>query len=289
MHGGFACKEPCVKIYIKNYPNWQEVTTIYTLGIDIGSATSKCVVLSDGEEIMGQAVIPVGTGTSGPARAVEAVLQSAGLALHEIAATAATGYGRNSHKEADFTYTELSCHARGAYWLFPMVRTVLDIGGQDAKALSVLPGGKLGGFVMNDKCAAGTGRFLEVMARIMEKDLAEMGTLGLTSENPATISSTCTVFAESEVISQLSSGASAEDLAAGINRSVAFRGASLLKRLGIKEPLFMSGGVAKSPGVVRALEAELGLAVHTHPLSQLAGALGAAAFAYEQTIRKERP
>jgi predicted CoA-substrate-specific enzyme activase len=258
------------------------------LGIDIGSATSKCVVLRDGEEIMGEAVIPAGTGTSGPARAVEAALQAAELALCEIGATAATGYGRNTQKDADFVFTELSCHARGAYRLFPEVRTVLDIGGQDAKALAVLPGGRLGGFVMNDKCAAGTGRFLEVMARIMEKDLSELGTLGLSSEKPARISSTCTVFAESEVISQLSGGVSAEDLAAGINRSVAFRGAALLKRLGIKEPLFMTGGVSKSPGVVRALEAELGLAVHAHPHSQLAGALGAACLAYEQTGKEKQ-
>ena len=214
---------------------------------------------------------------------MESVLQSAGLTREEIGRTAATGYGRNTVKEADDAFSELTCHARGAYWLYPDVRTVLDIGGQDAKALSVLPGGKLGGFVMNDKCAAGTGRFLEVMARIMEKELSELGELGLHSSQRVDISSTCTVFAESEVISQLSKGVSPEDLAAGINRSVAFRGAGLLRRLGITPPVFMTGGVARNTGVLRALEAELGLAVLTHKLSQLAGAIGAACLAFDQT------
>jgi predicted CoA-substrate-specific enzyme activase len=263
------------------------VISVYTLGLDIGSATSKCVVLCDGSSVAGEAVISVGTGTSGPDRALEAALKSAGLAANEIASSAVTGYGRNSWKGADFVYTELSCHARGANMLYPEVRTVLDIGGQDAKALGVLPGGRLGAFVMNDKCAAGTGRFLEVMARILEMDLSELGAVGLTSVKPAEISSTCTVFAESEVISQLSKGISVIDLAAGINRSVAVRGASLVKRLGVAEPVFMTGGVARNPGVVRALEEILGLKIQTHRLSQLAGALGAACIAHEQMRRKE--
>lgn len=259
-----------------------EATLIYSLGIDIGSSTSKCVILGDGSEIVSYALIPAGAGTSGPARAVEEVFAAAGLNRDDIKRTAATGYGRNSVREADAAFTELSCHAHGAAFLFPEVRTVLDIGGQDAKALTVLPGGKLGGFVMNDKCAAGTGRFLEVMARIMETELGALGQLGLSSTKPVEISSTCTVFAESEVISQLSIGVSLRDLAAGINRSVAFRGAGLLRRLGVTPPVFMTGGVAKNPGVVRALEEELGMEVKTHPLSQLAGALGAARLAYEQ-------
>jgi predicted CoA-substrate-specific enzyme activase len=179
-------------------------------------------------------------------------------------------------------FSELSCHARGAAWLYPGVRTVLDIGGQDAKALSVLPGGKLGGFVMNDKCAAGTGRFLEVMARILDTDMSVLGELDLLSQKRVDISSTCTVFAESEVISQLSKGVETADLTAGINRAVAFRGAGLLKRLGITEPLFMTGGVARHPGVVRALQAELHMTVNTDERAQLAGAIGAALLAYDK-------
>lgn len=254
---------------------------IHILGIDIGSATSKCVVLHD-MEIIGSAVIPVGAGTSGPGRSIEAALQSSGLTVSDIKATAATGYGRNSVSNANFVFSELSCHARGAFWMFPEVWTVLDIGGQDAKALSILPGGKLGGFVMNDKCAAGTGRFLEVMARILEMELSALGEIDQLSTERVDISSTCTVFAESEVISQLSQGVNIADLTAGINRAVAFRGAGLLKRLSIIEPLFMTGGVARNHGVIRALEAELGMAIHTDTRSQLAGAVGAALLAYEK-------
>lgn len=239
--------------------------------------------MRDDQEMTGWAVIPVGTGTSGPARAIEAALQSAGLTLSDIGASAATGYGRNSVGEAELVFSELSCHAKGANWLYPGVKTVLDIGGQDAKALTVHPGGKLGGFVMNDKCAAGTGRFLEVMARILDMDIAALGELDLQSKKRVDISSTCTVFAESEVISQLSKGVDIADLAAGINRAVAFRGAGLLKRLGISDPLFMTGGVARHPGVVRALTAELGRPVYTDERAQLAGAIGAALLAYEKT------
>lgn len=256
---------------------------MYILGVDIGSSTSKSIVMYDNTDIIGSAVIPVGTGTTGPARAIETALNAAGLTLADINSSAATGYGRNAVNEADIVFSELSCHARGANWLFPSVRTVLDIGGQDAKALSVLPGGKLGGFVMNDKCAAGTGRFLEVMARILDMEIAVLGELDRQSKKRVDISSTCTVFAESEVISQLSKGVDIADLAAGINRAVAFRGAGLLKRLGITEPLFMTGGVACHPGVVRALQAELHITVHTDPRAQLAGAIGAALLAYEKT------
>jgi predicted CoA-substrate-specific enzyme activase len=232
--------------------------------------------------MIGSAVVSVGAGTSGPKRALEAALNAAKLTPDDIQATAATGYGRNSVEGADFVFSELSCHAKGAFWLYPEVRTVLDIGGQDAKALSILDGGRLGGFVMNDKCAAGTGRFLEVMARILETELTKLGELDAMSAKRVDISSTCTVFAESEVISQLSQGANINDLAAGIHRAVAFRGAGLLKRLGIHEPVFMTGGVAQNSGVVRALEAELGMTIHTDPRAQLAGAIGAALMACEK-------
>lgn len=242
--------------------------------------------MSNGSDIVGDSIIPVGTGTSGPARAIDEALRSAGLRLADIKTSAATGYGRNAVDEADIVYSELSCHARGAAWLFPGVCTVLDIGGQDAKALSVLPGGILGGFIMNDKCAAGTGRFIEVMARILDTDIAALGELDLQSEKRVDISSTCTVFAESEVISQLSKGVNIADLAAGINRAVAFRGAGLLKRLGITEPLFMTGGVARHPGVVRALQAALNMTVHTDERAQLAGAIGAALLAFNKTSTK---
>lgn len=257
-----------------------------TMGIDVGSTTSKSVIMADGCDILAVAIIPVGAGTSGPGRAVAEALNSVGMAFDEIGNCAATGYGRNSVAETKSTLSELSCHAKGAAWLYPGVRTVIDIGGQDCKVLCVSKEGRLLSFVMNDKCAAGTGRFLEVMARILELEIWELGTLDESAVSRVDISSTCTVFAESEVISQLAQGVNLCDLVAGIHRSVATRAAGLARRLGITEPVFMTGGVSQNQGVVRALEAELGKKVLTDSRAQLAGALGAALFAYEQ--RNER-
>ena len=179
---------------------------IYTLGIDIGSTASKCVMLADGKEIVAKSLISVGAGTSGPQRAISEVLEQAGKTKDEMAFVLATGYGRNSLEEiADAQMSELSCHAKGATFLFPQVHTVVDIGGQDVKILQV-ENGVMTNFVMNDKCAAGTGRFLDVMARVLEVKVQDLGMLGAQSTKQVEISSTCTVFAESEVISQLSMG-----------------------------------------------------------------------------------
>ncbi|NLN06931.1 MAG: 2-hydroxyglutaryl-CoA dehydratase [Firmicutes bacterium] len=252
------------------------VKKIYTMGIDIGSTTSKTVIMLNKKEIVGQAVIPVGTGTSGPLRSIEAALKSAGIAREEVSFTVATGYGRNSIRQAQLKLSELSCHAKGAVWLYPPVRTVIDIGGQDIKVMSISEDGKLQNFVMNDKCAAGTGRFLEVMARVLEARLSDLGELDARAKNYVEISSTCTVFAESEVISRLSQGADICDLVAGIHRSVAVRVAALANRLGVVEPVFITGGVSLNSGVIRALEAELGVRVWTDARANLAGAIGAA-------------
>lgn len=255
---------------------------ILTMGLDVGSSTSKCVVLQGRQVIVAQSVIPVGAGTSGPRRAVDTALSSAGLTLNDISLIAATGYGRNSVTDASLTVSELSCHSKGASWLCPGVRTVIDIGGQDCKVLSLSPNGMLDNFVMNDKCAAGTGRFLEVMARVIEKDLFELGELDAQAKAVVDISSTCTVFAESEVISQLSRGVALPELIAGIHRSVAVKAAGLAKRLGVMEPVFMTGGVSQNSGVLRALERELGIEIVTNELAQLAGAIGAGLFAFER-------
>ena len=254
----------------------------FTMGIDIGSSTTKCAIMANGATIAAQVVVPAGAGTSGPSRAIEEVLGIASLKLGEFAMIAATGYGRNSSKEAALTVSELSCHTKGAVWLFPGARTVIDIGGQDCKALSISAEGQLVNFVMNDKCAAGTGRFIEVMARILEMDVSEMGATDEKATGRIDISSTCTVFAESEVISQLSQGVgNISDLVAGIHRSVAVRAAGLARRLGIEEPVMMTGGVSLNSGVIRALEHELGVKVRTDPLAQYAGAIGAAIYAYD--------
>ncbi len=255
---------------------------LLTMGVDVGSTASKCVILKNGAEIVSSASVGSGTGTSGPGRAVAAALEAAGVERAELARVTATGYGRNSFEDADDTVSELSCHAIGAHALFPEARTVLDIGGQDAKALSLDANGRLQNFVMNDKCAAGTGRFLDVMARVLEKDVSELASLDALAETAIPISSTCTVFAESEVISQLARRADLNALVRGIHDSVAVRAASLVRRLGLKEPLVMTGGVARNAGVVRALSEELGVAVLVSPLCQLNGAYGAAIHAWKK-------
>ena len=255
---------------------------IYTMGMDIGSTASKCLILKNGTEIAASAVIPAGTGTSGPKRAQEEALAAAGIGMEEIHRKTATGYGRNTFSEADDTVSELSCHAIGIHASFPEVRTLIDIGGQDAKVIRVTEKGRLDNFMMNDKGAAGTGRFLEVMARVLELEVSELAEKDAQAKNVVNISSTCTVFAESEVISQLSNNVDICDLVAGIHRSVAVRTAALARRLGIVEPVAMSGGVALNAGVVKALEQELGTKIVVSPLAQLNGAYGAALHAFQK-------
>ena len=255
--------------------------TIYTLGIDVGSTASKCIILANGKEIVAKSLVDVGAGTTGPQRAIDQVLQAAGLKREQIAYVLATGYGRNSLMEgfADKQMSELSCHAKGAYFLFPGVHTVIDIGGQDVKVLHI-DNGMMTSFQMNDKCAAGTGRFLDVMARVLEVKVADLGALGAQSTKHVGISSTCTVFAESEVISQLAAGTDKCDIINGIHHSVAGRVGGLARRVGIQDMVVMTGGVAQNQGIVTALEEELGHKIHTSPLTQYNGALGAALFAW---------
>lgn len=256
--------------------------SIYTLGIDIGSTASKCVMLADGKEIVAKSLISVGAGTSGPQRAIDEVLQAAGKTRDEVAYVLATGYGRNSLMDfADKQMSELSCHAMGAHFLFPQVQTVIDIGGQDVKVLQI-ENGIMTNFAMNDKCAAGTGRFLDVMARVLEVDVKDLGRLGAMSTKYVGISSTCTVFAESEVISQLAMGTDKCDIINGIHKSVAGRVAGLAHRIGVRDQVVMTGGVAQNRGIVDSLQAELGHEIHTSPLTQYNGALGAALFAYNK-------
>ena len=243
---------------------------IYTLGIDVGSTASKCIMLKDGKEIVSKSLVSVGTGTSGPQRAIEEVLKNAGKTREDMDYTLATGYGRNSLEGiADKQMSELSCHARGAYFLFPKVHTVIDIGGQDVKVLKI-ENGAMVNFQMNDKCAAGTGRFEKLSAESTKR-------IG--------ISSTCTVFAESEVISQLAQGTDKRDIIAGIHRAIAGRVAGLVHRVGLVPDVVMTGGVAQNHGVVKALEEQLSCEIKTSPLTQYNGALGAALFAYQGALK----
>ena len=257
------------------------------MGIDVGSTASKCVIMKDGAEIAAKSLVAVGTGTSGPARAIAEVLENAQMTREQMDFVLATGYGRNSLDGlADMQMSELSCHARGAAYLFPDVRTVIDIGGQDVKVIEI-ENGQMRNFVMNDKCAAGTGRFLDVMARVLEVRVEDLGDLGDRSTKEIGISSTCTVFAESEVISQLAVGTDKCDIIAGIHRSVAGRVSGLCNRVGVRDRVVMTGGVAQNHGIVQALENQLQHEIFTSPLTQYNGALGAALFAYQKALKKQ--
>lgn len=199
--------------------------------------------------------------------------------------TVATGYGRFSVENADKQISEITCHAKGIYYLIPDARTIIDIGGQDAKAIQLDSKGNIQKFVMNDKCAAGTGRFLDVMARVLEIPLNAMGEVHFKADKWASVSSTCTVFAESEVISQLSKGISKENIIAGVHQSIASKACSLAYRVGVKDVVVMCGGVAQDAGVVDAIEKELQQKITVAPNPQITGALGAALLAYELFAR----
>lgn len=262
--------------------------SIYTMGIDVGSTASKCVIIKDGKDIVAKSLVAVGTGTSGPARAIAEVLEKAGMTREQMDFVLATGYGRNSLDGlADLQMSELSCHAKGAAFLFPEVRTVIDIGGQDVKVIEI-ENGQMRNFVMNDKCAAGTGRFLDVMARVLEVSVEDLGRLGDESTKEVGISSTCTVFAESEVISQLAVGTDKRDIINGIHKSVAGRVGGLCNRVGVRDLVVMTGGVAQNHGIVKALQSQLGHEIHTSPLTQYNGALGAAIFAYQKALKQQQ-
>lgn len=259
---------------------------MYTLGIDVGSASSKAVILKDGKDIVAAEVVQVGTGSSGPQRALDKAFEVSGLKMEDISYTVATGYGRFNFTGADKQVSEISCHAKGIYFLVPTARTIIDIGGQDAKAIRLDDKGGIKQFFMNDKCAAGTGRFLEVMSRVLETTLDEMAELDAQATDTAPISSTCTVFAESEVISQLSNGESRNNIIKGVHLSVASRACGLAYRGGLEKDVVMTGGVAKNAGVVRAVAGVLKTDVIVAPNPQTTGALGAALFAYEAAQKK---
>ena len=257
---------------------------MYTLGIDIGSTTSKCVLLEGGKNIIGITLVKAGTGTRGPEQAVQELLDKTGIKKEMICFITSTGYGRNHFTDANAQASELTCHAIGTHYLFPDARTVIDIGGQDAKILTINEHGKLVSFQMNDNCAAGTGRFLDVMAQVLQIDVSKLEVEYRKADKPAMISSTCTVFAESEVISQLSNGESIPNITAGICNSVASRVAALAKREGIHDAVCMSGGVAQNGGVREALEKTIGKTLLYSKYAQITGALGAAIYGWEKKV-----
>jgi predicted CoA-substrate-specific enzyme activase len=250
-----------------------------TVGIDVGSITTKGAIL-DGDRLMGVSLRNTGfqAGRTGLAL-YEALLSENGVSSSDIQGVIATGYGRKNIQFADRSVTEITCHGFGGHFLDPEVRTIIDIGGQDSKVIALDDSGKVTDFVMNDKCAAGTGRFIEVMAGALEVSLDRFGRLSLSADQPATISSLCTVFAESEVISLIAQGETRENIVAGIHEAIARRVAAMATRVGMQPPVMMTGGVAKNAGVVNALEKRIGQPILVLPQAQVTGAIGAAIIA----------
>lgn len=250
-------------------------------GVDVGSLTAEAVILDDGG-IISYSILDTG---SNPKKAGEQVLKEAfskaGRKKEELRYTVGTGYGRISLPFVDKTITEISCHAKGAHYLNPETEMVIDIGGQDSKVIVTDGDGKVVDFAMNEKCAAGTGRFLEVMAKALDLELDQLGTLSL-SGMPVSISSMCTVFAESEVISLLASEVPKKRIAAGIHKSIAERITTMVHRVGLREKVFFSGGVASNKGMKFALEKSLKVTLFVPPEPQIVGALGAAILASEE-------
>lgn len=254
----------------------------YFAGIDSGSTSTDVVILDKDKQMVTGVILPTGAGAAvGAERALEQALEQAGLQRGDIDAIVTTGYGRTAIQDGDKSITEITCHARGAHYLDPSVRTVIDIGGQDSKVIRLDENGAVENFVMNDKCAAGTGRFLEMMARTMEMNLDEMSKAGLHYKEDITISSMCTVFAESEVVSLIAQNKPTDDIVHGLNKAVASKTAALAKRVGGAERYMMTGGVSKNQGLVKTLEEKLGTTLVVSDKAQLCGALGAALFAMD--------
>lgn len=257
-----------------------------TMGIDIGSAASKAVIVGP-DRVLAYSILETGPASLGSAQAVsDSVLKKAGLDMADIAYTVATGYGRINVPFARDVVTEIACHAKGVNHLFPMARTVLDMGGQDCKAIRIDQDGNHVNFVMNDKCAAGTGRFLEIIAAKMKTPLEKIGPLSLEAEEDTKISSVCIVFAQSEVSRHLRRGAPIADILGGVHSSTADRAFGLIKRVGIEAEFVISGGIAKNIGVVRRVEDRVGLGARIAPEPQVIGALGAAIIARERVDAK---
>lgn len=263
-----------------------EGTAMYVIGIDSGSTSTNAVVMNEKKELLAHAVLRTGAKSSESAeRILTEVLAKTNLRREEISRIVATGYGRVSIPFADQDVTEISCHGRGAHFVNPRVRTILDIGGQDSKAIRLNERGDVVDFVMNDKCAAGTGRFLEMMARTLEISIDELGPVSLQSKENIEISSMCSVFAESEVISLIAQNRETADIARGIHRAIAGKAISLMKRVGPEPEYMMTGGVAKNPGVVRALEEHLKAPLFIYEEPEIVGAIGAALFGLESIAR----
>ncbi|MBA4395404.1 MAG: 2-hydroxyglutaryl-CoA dehydratase [Desulfobacca sp.] len=257
-------------------------------GIDIGSLTTETVILDEKGELVSSHISSTGpNGQWAAERSFRQAQKAAGLSTDQIRYVVATGYGRGSAPMAHKTITEITCHGRGAHFLFPKTRIVIDVGGQDSKVIKLGPQGNIINFVMNDKCAAGTGRFLEVMAQALEISLEAMGPLSLKSHQEIAISSMCTVFAESEVISLVAQARSIEDILNGLHQAISYRLTGMLDQMGVEPEVTMSGGVAKNIGIVHKIQEKLGLKINIPKEPQIVGALGAALIAWDMAAKEK--
>lgn len=262
---------------------------MYSLGVDLGSTTAKAVVVDGAGSVLSTRVVQMGAvSRRGAGAAIEAALTDAGLARDDIDTTIATGYGRRLVPDVDRALTEITCHARGVFALVPDLEMVIDIGGQDSKAIRVTSDGLVGNFAMNDRCASGTGRFFDVLARALDCDFAELDDLALSGSDDLEVSSMCATFAETEIISLLAEGAEPADIAASVHRSVAARTLSLVAQVRKPATAVLTGGVARSRAARHFLARALGVPISVPDEPQATGALGAALLGID-TLRGTTP
>lgn len=262
----------------------------YAAGVDVGSTQTKAVIINEKREIVSRALTDTGANVILAAEnAFQQALNNGDIREEEVEYIIGTGYGRYKVTFGNTQVTEISCHGRGAVHMFPNTRTVVDMGGQDTKAIRVSATGEILDFCMNDKCAAGTGRFLGAASSALEIPLDELGPTSLRGERPVKISTTCTVFAESEVLSWLGKGKKIEDILFGVHKSIAARSIGLLRRVGIEDEVTFTGGVARNAAMVDALRQGLGMKVNVSEESHFMGALGAALFALDHILSSRVP
>ncbi len=258
-----------------------------TIGLDVGAGSTKAAVLEEGTRVLRTVRIRTGPFMEKAAqKALVQLLEEADLKRGAVSYLATTGYGRYAFPDRDMQITEITCHARGARLLFPGTRCVLDIGAQSSRAMRIDENGRVQKFLMNDRCAAGAGRFLERIAKSLEIDVLELGPMSLQAKDPQPISSICAVLAESEVINHVTQGKPAVDIVAGAHYSIADRTLALLRQVGLEEEVTLTGGLALNPGLVRALEERLGMKINATPDCPFAGALGAAQLGHWRLKRR---
>ncbi|MDP6213923.1 MAG: acyl-CoA dehydratase activase [Acidimicrobiales bacterium] len=262
----------------------------YAAGVDVGSTQTKAIIIDEDRQIVGRALLDTGANVIQAAESSYTVaLKEGGIDEEEVDYVIGTGYGRFRVTFGNSQVTEISCHGRGAVHLFPETRTVVDMGGQDTKAISVNAKGEITDFCMNDKCAAGTGRFLGAAATALDIPLDDLGPVSLQSTKAIKISTTCTVFAESEVLAWIGKGKKIEDILWGVHSSIASRSVALMRRVGLDDQITFTGGVSRNEGMVKALEERLGTSLNISDDCHYMGAVGAAMFAMDHVLTGRTP